>query len=136
MDSTAAVRPDSDSLHPARRRRDRLRALITAPSRFPAVSSIFRRRSVSTQSAGQISSRPPVTEPEAVDMVSRLAALDPFFADDNPELQNTATTEESFPSPQASAGTRLSRRMSMTLHGLLNPQNRASRNRIGMRFPN
>jgi hypothetical protein len=63
-------------------------------------------------------------------MVSRLAALDPFFEDDTPEVQNT--TEDSISSPNLSSGNRISRHMSMTLRGLLNPQNRASRNLNGM----
>jgi hypothetical protein len=85
------------------------------------------------QNAGQTSSHAPIMEPEPSDMVSRLSALDPFFEDDTSDGQDAA--RGSTPYSHAAAGNRISRRMSMTLRGLLNPQLRIPRNRHGIYLP-
>jgi hypothetical protein len=85
---------------------------------------------VSTPNAAHSSSHAPTTEPETSDLVSRLAALDPLFEDGTPDGEDAA--RETTPYSHEAAGNRISRRMSMTLRGLLNPQLRIPRNRNGI----
>lgn len=123
MASAAWPGSDSPQMLP-RRRRDRLRAFLPSLSRrssISSMSSIFRRGSPRNQTVTDMADR------GDSDLVSRLEALDPWFEEDIPEATEL-NTPPSVPTP----GSRTSRRLSMTLRGLLDPRLRIPRNRDGL----
>lgn len=108
---------------PARRRRDRLRALLPSPPSIFRRSSLLSALSSRSRHASEDTSSSSVglghSQSQSSDMTSRLESLDPWFEDDDEEEE-----EEDLPELAPVPASSISRRMSMSLRGLLTPRTR------------